>query len=214
MILYRPKTVAYFIFSVVSALLLSACGANEPTHEEIVREHFEAHISDKLNDPESYEFMEIAVIDTVYYKDNIEYRQESFADRIEYAESQIVRSEESINERYLGEDLYSASQKEGFREDIKGYEEDISRYHNILEEIDSLEIVLGDRVHEAASYTYLIRFRASNAFGAKVINEYIIQTDPEPDFSIINITDEEDQVLLNPNQFPGYMEMIRKYMDS
>ena len=86
----------------------------------------------------------------------------------------------------------------------------ITKNERILMIIDSLETKLGNKKDEVASYTYVFSFRGNNALGAKILNEYILQTNPTPDFKIINMTDDKDKVYLNPNDFPGYREMIEK----
>jgi len=49
--------------------------------------------------------------------------------------------------------------------------------------------------------------------GAKVLNEYILQTDPAPDFKVLNLAEDRDKVIINPNDFPGYTEMIAKFIN-
>ena len=90
---------------------------------------------------------------------------------------------------------------------------EIERSEKIISEIERLKLELGEKVNDIASYTYLYSFRGNNKMGAKVLNEYILQTDPAPNFGILNLAENEDKVTLNPNDFPGYKEMITKYFN-
>jgi hypothetical protein len=42
------------------------------TTADVIRENIEAYIQDKLHDPNSYEFIDLSVLDTITYKENIE----------------------------------------------------------------------------------------------------------------------------------------------
>jgi hypothetical protein len=75
-------------------------------------------------------------------------------------------------------------------------------------EIDLLADQLGEKANDVASYTYLYSFRGNNKLGAKVLNEYILQTNPAPDFKVLKLAENRDDMILNPNDFPGYREMI------
>ena len=135
------------------------------TIDEIVRNSAEEYLKDKLNDPESYEFVKLVLIDSVMYKDNIEYR------RVRFKDDEIV-----------------------------------------LAKIDSLVQVMNDKVDDVASFTYIFSFRAINAMGAKVLNEYYLQTGESPNYEVVNLAEGMDDIFLNPNDFPGYTEMIRKHL--
>jgi hypothetical protein len=155
------------------------------TQYDIVKENTESYLSKKLNDPESYEFVELKLIDSVLYKDNIEYRKQFFIE--------------------LRDETYPLIYKDAELSDK------IQECNNILSEIDSIALALGEKVNTVASYTYLFSFRSTNSFGAKVLGEFILQTDPAPMYNIINMTDDKNKVLLNPNDFPGYKAIITKY---
>ena len=77
---------------------------------------------------------------------------------------------------------------------------------------DSIETSLGRRVSQVAAYKYVFRCRGKNAFGAKVLSEYFVETDPAPNFKVINVADTPGQLFVSPNNFPGYHEMIVKYL--
>jgi hypothetical protein len=179
---------------------LTSCSEKKPNRDEIVIKNAEEYLKAKMNDPKSYEFVKLALIDSVLYSDNIQYRKEAFS-------------------KYLEDDKDEIKRKEGYKIDLPSmYDEKeieelkakIAKNEKILMKIDSLETKLGNKKNEVASYTYVFSFRGNNALGAKILNEYILQTNPSPDFKVINMTDDKDKVYLNPNDFPGYKEMIEK----
>lgn len=181
----------------------TSCTEKQPTQDEIVKKNAEEYLKPKLNDPNSYEFVKLELIDSVLYSDNIKYRKERFQKDIEYDKDNLERQE-----RYKTE--IPSMYKE---EEVTELNEKIAKNEKILSAIDSLETELGSRKNDVASYTYIFSFRGNNALGAKILNEYIVQTDPKPELTIKNMTDDKDKVFLNPNDFPGYREMIKKYIN-
>lgn len=170
----------------------------EKSHDEIVKQNAEEYLLPLLNDPESYEFVDLKLIDSVLYKDNIDYEKKRTQFELLDWEHVIVVAEVIFSYKNDSSDI------------IKGMME-IEKNKIILSKIDSLETALGDKKNEVASYTYTFSFRGNNKLGAKILNQYIVQTEPSPNFKIINMTDDKDKVYLNPNSFPGYQEMITKY---
>lgn len=124
---------------------------------------------ESLNDPDSYEFVSLDLVDSTTFADNIAYRRDYFTQR-----------------------------------------KDDPKNARILSGIDSLENLMGEKTNDVASYRYLFTCRANNALGAKVINTFHVQTGPVPAYEVINITQDEDRIILNPNEFPGYFDMASK----
>ncbi|NRT14694.1 hypothetical protein HNP99_001038 [Flavobacterium sp. 28A] len=184
----------------LTTLALTSCSEKKPNRDEIVRKNAEEYLKEKMNDPKSYEFVKLELIDSVLYSDNIKYRKENFNKNIEDNKDEIKRKEE-----YKIEIPSMYDERE-----IEELKADIAKNEKIIAKIDSLETKLGTKKNQVASYTYVFSFRGNNALGAKILNEYILQTNPSPDFKIINMTDDKDKVFLNPNDFPGYREMIAK----
>ena len=134
------------------------------------------------------------------FSDNIEHREDYFTRKIEYDRSSLERQE--------GYKVELPSMYD--EKNVEELKAKIEKNERILSKIDSLATLLGDRKNEVASYTYIFSFRGNNALGAKILNEYVVQTDPAPDFKIINMTDDKEKILLNPNDFPGYKKMIER----
>lgn len=179
---------------------LASCSEKKLNRDDIVTKNAEEYLKTILNDPKSYEFVKLALIDSVLYEDNIEYRKEAFRKYIQNDRDDIKRNEDY---RIEIPSLYDPKE-------VAELKINISKNEKILMKIDSLEIILGNKKNEVASYTFAFSFRGNNVLGAKVLNEYIVQTNPSPDFKVINMTDDKNKVYLNPNDFPGYTEMIEK----
>jgi FtsZ-binding cell division protein ZapB len=194
------------LISTVFTILFS-CSEKEKSQDEIVKQYAEEYIKPLLNDAESYEFVELKLTDSVLYKNNIESAKESFNHDIEF-ENKLLN---------MKDNEWAETQKALFGKidstDIVKSLMKIENYKSILLKIDSLEADLGDSKNNVASYTYTFSFRGNNKLGAKVLNQYYIQTDPNPSLKIINMTDNKDKLFLNPNGFKGYQEMIQKYMN-
>ncbi len=182
------------------AIGLTSCAKKQPTQDDILKKNAETYVKEKMNDPSSYEFVKLELMDSITFNENIEYRKNYFSGNMEYDQSLLERQEGHKTEI---PSIYN-------EKDIEELKAKIEKNERILSKIDSLTTLLGDRKNEVASYTYIFSFRGNNALGAKILNEYVVQTDPAPDFKIINMTDDKDKIFLNPNDFPGYREMIKK----
>jgi len=191
--------IAFRLFAFI-ALGLASCSEKQFTQDDIVKRNIEEYVKEKMNDPSSYEFVKLELIDSITFNDNIEYRKDFFGRNMEYDRSSL-----ESQERYKTEIPSMYDEKE-----VEALQAKIEKNKRVLSKIDSLATLLADRRNEVASYTYIFSFRGNNALGAKILNEYIVQTDPAPDFKIINMTDDKDKIFLNPNDFPGYREMIEK----
>lgn len=186
---------------IILTIGLFSCGEKKPTRDELVRIKAEEYVKSKMNDPATYEFVKLELKDSVLYSANIDYRKEYFNRNMGYDKESLERLKGYKNEI---PSMYSKEKEDELNDKIRKNEE-------ILTAIDSLANELGSRKNEVASYTYLFSFRGNNALGAKILNEYVLQTNPAPDYEVINMTDDAKKIFLNPNDFPGYKEMILKF---
>jgi hypothetical protein len=187
---------------VLGVLGLTSCSEKGPKQFDIVKRNVEEFLKPKMNDPKSYEFIELRLADSILYSENIDYRLEYFKNDLNHDKNSLESQEKyktDIPSMYHDDEVIELKKR-------------IEKYNKVLSEIDSLKNLLGNRVNDVASYTYIYSFRGKNSLGALVLNEYIVQTDPAPDYKIINVTDDKDKVFLNPNDFPGYREIIVKYV--
>lgn len=189
-------------------IIFSSC---QYTQQEIVKQNVEEYVKLRMDDPDSYEFVELTFKDSVLISDNIKYRRNDFKRYIEYKKDQIL-----ILERYKADSssLYSEEEANKIKkEGIKEINNTIKRSKLILTKIDSLEALLGTSVNNVASYTYSFSYRGNNKLGEKVLNKNILQTNPAPDFKILNLGTSKEEVLLNTSDFPGYREMMKNVKD-
>lgn len=170
------------------------------TREEVIRSNVEKILYTNLNDSTSYEFVSIEILDSVSYADNIEDRVKFFVKDLEDEKSKL-----DDQARYKSLKSYSYDPKS-----VEKIKQSIKRNEYVLAGIDSIKASLIGAQDSVASYSYLFKFRAANAFGAKVINSYIVQTDPQPSYGVINIAQNREKVYLTPNEFPGYRELVKK----
>lgn len=183
---------------------LTSCMEKEPTRDEIVKRNVEEYLKPKMNDPESYEFVELRLTDSILYSDNIKFRKESFQQQIKYNSDLL-----EIIENYKTE--FPKLWEDEKKEEAVNLIAEINKNKEIIFKIDLLESELGQKANNVASYTYFFKFRGKNKMGAKVLNEYILQTDHSPEFKVINLADDKGKVFVAPNGFPGYNEMMEKY---
>lgn len=171
------------------------------TINEIVRNSTEEYLKDKLNDPDSYEFVKLVLLDSVLYKDNITYRKDMFINHLDTYQNDL---ESQLSWKKLVPSMYD-------EQNILEIKANIEETIKILSAIDSLESVMGDMVNDVASYTFIFSFRATNAMSAKVLEKYYLQTSESPNYEVLNLAEDMDQLYLNPGDFPGYIDMVKKY---
>lgn len=197
----KPLTTNRFnaiLIVIAFTVIYSSCSEKEPTRDEIVKNNIEEYIKPNLNDPESYEFVSLTLLDSVLYIDNINFRKEMFLDRVK-------NDEGSLGIMISGNEEFPTTFSE---EEMNEYRRKIDNNKAIYSKIEEVEKSMGDKVNEVASYTYIFQMRGNNKMGAKVLSEYFVQTEPYPTFNILNITNDRDKLYLAPNGFPDYEEIV------
>ena len=184
------------VFFVVVMMSFMSC---TKSRDDIVLENSEEYLKERMKDKDSYEFVSFKIVDSVLYKDNIDFRRRDFERDLERSKRDLERQE---GYKLRKSSLYSKDSEERAAREIE-------KYSRILLGILELEENLGGRVNEVASYTYVFSFRGNNSFGAKVLNEYIVQTDDSEELKIINMVKDIDKMFLSPNDFPGYRSMVK-----
>ncbi|MBN1989403.1 MAG: hypothetical protein JW783_08410 [Bacteroidales bacterium] len=192
------KTIGLIVaVTMICGGILLSC-TKKQTRDDLVRNNAEQYLKENMNDPESYEFVKLELIDSVLYKDNIEYRRQMFENRLENEKKMLTFKEEV---RLTSPSMYSD-------DEINRHKNEISKDERIIAAIDSIEISLGNKVNEVASYTYIFSFRGKNELGAKTINVYYLQT--TPDLNVKNLTTEKSKIIVNPSDFPGYLDILNR----
>lgn len=193
------RTLLYFLL-LAPILYLSSCSEKVPTQDDLVKANTEEYLKPKLNDPDSYEFARIELIDSVLYSDNIEWRINNFQRQLDDDKEYLKKWSSKLSSYKL----------ESIEKIVDLTNISIEKNEKILNAIDSIKTSLGSKINDIASYTYLFSYRSNNALGVKVLKEYIIQTEPKPTLKVINMTDDKGKVYNTPNSFPGYEELIKK----
>ena len=84
------KTIMVTHISIYLLLCLTSCKNEKPlSRDEIVRNNVEEYLTSRMNDPESYEFVELKLFDSVLYKDNIKYRKIHFQKNIDFDSTRL-----------------------------------------------------------------------------------------------------------------------------
>ena len=124
------------------------CSKKKSSEEQIVRSNIESIIMDTINDPDSYEFVNISAIDTIYTKAALYGIHESYKKMLE----------ERKNETKQG---YFSMSLEELKKQVKESELD---YKSIEDEKQILE------------FKTVFKYRTNNVYGAKMLytNEIIL----------------------------------------
>jgi uncharacterized lipoprotein NlpE involved in copper resistance len=169
--------------------------------DDIVEKNAEAFLADKLNDPTSYEFVSLKIVDTISFKQNIEEYKRMGETDMKWNEDRI---EKLLDYKKTLPSLFD-------KDELNKQKQELVENKKMLNGIDSIETSLGEKVNQTAAYLYEFSFRGKNSLGALVINNYYLQVSAEPDFEVLNMTNETDKLLITPNGFPGLKELYSKF---
>ena len=197
----KSKTLFWAGITLLSFGLVS-CGSDKSANQEhIVKTNIETSLLKKLHAPGTYQFGSIELVDSVLYKDNIDYHKNFYGLNLKASKEGLERQlkyKEEKSSKYIAEN-------------VTALQADVAKYEKILQEIDRLTEGLGDQANEVASYKYHFSFKSENTRGSLSEYKYVVQTKPGPDFKILELVQNENQAMLHPNDFPGFNEMIQNY---
>lgn len=184
-------------------VLLNSCTPQEKklNQDEIVKSNVEAYLMPNLNDPKSYEFVELTLLDSTVIADCFRHIKRSKEYNIKVAQRLLEDFQDQRG-------TYDDNDEDNYREDIRLNKE-------ILSDIDSVEVTLNDKINEVTYYTYLFKFRSNNSFGALVLGEYYLHIDPNSNYKVIELTDDSKRKILSYkdfptySEFPGYIEVLK-----
>jgi hypothetical protein len=185
---------------------------SEKTKEDIIRKKIEEGILPNMNDPKSYEFVSIAIIDSSTYRENIDNKLmqlEAIRDYpliIDLKKDMISLDEELYRlDKSHYKDLVEARQE---LEDIKTEQKN---FEMLVKEVDSLKLTL-ENLDKTAVYLIEFKMRGNNSFGAKILNTYYFQVGISPDYEIYGYVDELDGFSqLNFNSIPWIFDLMMKH---
>jgi hypothetical protein len=187
----------------LTAIGMSSCANKPQIQDNLVRKNFEEYFRNReINFDNNYEFEKIELKDSVLYSANIEFFKEWFRRDLDFSKNYLN------NIKSYKTNFPTTTMSE--EQIVKILKNDYEESQRILSKIDSLEAKMGSKTNEVASYTYTLSGRINSALQGEIIREYIVQTGPKPDFKIINIARDKDEMHETPNDFPGYREMLKK----
>ncbi|QCE39972.1 hypothetical protein [Psychroserpens sp. NJDZ02] len=169
--------------------------------DNVVQAKLSKLVKAKLEYPESFEFVELKVKDSVLYSDNIKNTKD-------YYEQIIVADKKIIEKQKLYQKEGSSMYKE---EKVKDLEASIIKNEKILIEIDKISTKLGDINSETASCNYSYKFKSKNVSGKLGSYNYFAQAGHAPNYKVVMVAEEKNLRSPNPNDFPGYNEMIQSF---
>lgn len=184
----------------LATLGLISCSKAQQTQEEIVAQNAKIYVQDKINSSESYELVNLELIDSVLVIDNIKFRKIFLR----------KQTEENLKKLYQIRGSQTENLSEEEKDKIKKLKLQVENKERMLHKIDSIEVALGDKVRETASYTYRFEYKANNEFGKQELNKTYLQAGSAPEYKVLIITTDKKELRLHSNDFPGYTEMINK----
>jgi hypothetical protein len=190
--------------AILFVLIITGCNSFEPqTRDEIFKKNLIEYLKHSMHDPKSLDIIEIRLIDSVTYLNNIEHRRSNFVSYKESAESQL-----EYYDRNYRKDKYM---KKYFKQEkYDSYLKEIERENWVINGIDSIRAAMGESVNDIASYLYSVTLRGKNTFGGKVLNTIYVQTKNAPEYYIHHIVYDMYDIDLSPNNFPGYIDLVLK----
>ena len=183
---------------IATSLFLSSCGSK--SKEDIVRRNIEYVLIPTMNNPRSYEFAALELINTISTNDvfdeiiNIYYDNVRF--EIELLNLRVDIGEELLRNDPLLQSAFSQRENERNRENVKSsiarMNDAKSRLSETISKIDELRIDIEER---DVSHTFRFSYRGTNTMGAIVLNALYVQTDTSRDFNILHIAENKDDIL-------------------
>lgn len=182
-----------YLLTIITSIFFTSC-STEPSQKEIVKNKIETKIKSAMNDPASYEFASIELIDSTTNKINFEYTKSSLEMDLEFQEKQL----KSDSIKYSQAEFESL--KKIYKDGIDKYRPKVKNTKSELDKIEKIKQKLAENgeLDKVVSYEYLFSFRGNNKLGAKVKNTVIVQITPAPEYEIFNLTTNKDEIILNP----------------
>ena len=203
-----------FLFSLVaSMMLLYSCGRSK---EDIVRSNVEDLILPLMDDPRSYEFASIELIEQLTNYQLIAQKIDDYDHAIAIAQilldGDLSRQERMREHRESGSTvLFNQADYERVSAQIVAAQGRIERNTNIIAALENLKANFGETLHDVAANTFRFSFRGANALGATVLNTIYVQTDNTSEFNIVYLADTRDELLSVPVEVEGWANILSRY---
>ena len=174
-----------FVFIALVAIV-TACAHNVTplSRNEIVKRDSQEILKKTLNDPASYQFADFNLLDSMTYRQSLDFRRKSFSDFLDQSKSLAIYSSDKYTKK------------------------NIEMNAEILQGLDSLAEVDEACLDSICAYKYELSYRAKNDFGAIVFGSVLLWSDY--DGKVIDMAESEDKISLVPKDIPGYYDYISK----
>jgi len=160
-----------FTIIFLASILFSSC-AKEPTTEEKVKTAIESKLLQSLHDPESYEFVSIGKIDTIYSKVHYGEMLEQYKELVnsmnnypEKIEKFMEQAKEFRNygNQYEPDAVKSEEMAQKLQKTYDESKEGVEKYQNLYD---------SSKENEIKELTTIFKCRANNKLGAKILTDY------------------------------------------
>lgn len=195
----KKNSIRISLLAIVSVSIFSSCGSiAEKDNTTLIKDEIELSILEKINDPESYSFVKMEIIDTVYYSLFFDRLLKGYEETIESSKSsaleysnQLNKMNEMVDESGKRNSLSTNAQYllQLVKDDLSKEEKKVAEAESHIEKLNS--IIQG--YNENASYLELLySYRENNEFGAKVMKEMFYEVSiSEKDVRVIWSADNE-----------------------
>lgn len=194
--IYLKSTLSLFIMCCIAF----SC-SKSPKSE--IQEAIEKIILPQLDDPSSYEFASLQILDTIKYEDNINHDKFLFEKTIN-DNNDIISRFKKIHQRENEEVL-------NFR--LSNEMSAVRVYSKAIEILDSIEN--GIQTDKICAYTCCYKFRSNNGLGNLTLNTLYIEISPLlQNYNILNIQNEIEKLSPTPGDYPNKKlvdQQIEKY---
>lgn len=208
---------------VATSLFLFSCSRSK---EDIVRRNVEAVLVPSMNNPRSYEFVSIELIDALSNLRILDHRIVIY--NLQKELETVLINTNKLDLEYLGLrrslrhlrhvrfDRFDAEEYEKLRKDVYIRESKVERYERVVYALTGLKRKYSEHLSQSVSYTFRFVYRGQNAMGATVLNSIYVQTDTSPEFGLLNLAERSGELLfsaafMTPVLANGYAEILARY---
>jgi TonB family protein len=172
----------------IAFLIVVGSMSNAQTIDQKVRIKAEKFLKENMNDPSSYQFVSLKALDPVTYQDNID--------------DELAPLESDIRMEQITLDIYTDNPEYHFDAILEGKTK-IENAKLLRAKLDSIKKSLNTKLGTVTLYNYSLKCRGKNAFGALVLNEYLVQVAPK-NLELVNMVSNYKDGYYTYGGFPGY----------
>jgi len=185
------KTHLKFILSLLLLSCISYSCSKSPKSE--IQEAIEKVILLQLDDPSSYEFASLQILDTVSYIDNINHDKNLIKETIANNNSRIKRTRK----------IHSNESEERLNFFLSNEIEAVKIYSKALVVLDSIEKNIASQINQTSAYICCYKYRTNNELGNLTLNTLYIEISPSQEYKVIGIQNKIENLSSTPGNYPN-----------